>query len=260
MAMFLLQKDDDALEIEEAIIEDLLKRNKYTHEYSTCALKKIDDATNDKMIPVGTIDFVTKYMSKFAYCSHEVPVEIPKYLQTEEFLKRDYKICKWDEIPRHGKFFLKDVGELKKYGNVTDTTYMSIDDLFNYVPKSDFDSTLVLSKEHMYQVSSLLPIQTEYRVYVINNEIVAITNYEGSPLNIPDAKLLQKAVSLIQFNEKWLQSYTIDIAVGKFGTAILEIHNFTSVGLYHALWGSELLYAYVDGINYLKNDNSVKYL
>lgn len=259
MAVFLLQKESNTLEIEEVIIEELLKSNKYLHEYSTCTLKDIDKATNDKMIPVGTIDFVTKYMSKFNYCNNEVPIEIPKYLQTEEFLKRDYKICKWDEIPRHGKFFLKDASELKKYGNITDTTYMGIDDLFNYVPKSKLDSTLALSKEHMYQVSSLLPIQTEYRVYVIDNEIVAITNYEGSPLNTPDIKLLQKAISLIQFNEKWLQSYTIDIAVGRFGTALLEIHNFTSVGLYHALWGSELLYAYVDGINYLKNDNNVKY-
>ena len=160
MAVFLLQKDDNTLEIEEVIIEELLKSNKYLHEYSTCTLKDIDKTTNDKMIPVGTIDFVTKYIRKFNYCNNEVPIEIPKYLQTEEFLKRDYKICKWDEIPRHGKFFLKDVSELKKYGNITDTTYMSIDDLFNYVPKGKFDSTLALSKEHMYQVSSLLPIQT----------------------------------------------------------------------------------------------------
>lgn len=259
MANFILQNDENTLDIEYVILKDLLKRNKYTHEFSEMKLKELDSISNEGLIPIGTIDFVTKYMSKFNYCNNEVPIEIPKYLQTEEFLKRDYKICKWDEIPRHGKFFLKDVSELKKYGNITDTTYMSIDDLFNYVPKSKLDSTLVLSKEHMYQVSSLLPIQTEYRVYVIDNEIVAITNYEGSPLNTPDIKLLQKAISLIQYNEKWLQSYTIDIAVGRFGTALLEIHNFTSVGLYHALWGSELLYAYVDGINYLKNDNNVKY-
>jgi hypothetical protein len=118
----------------------------------------------------------------------------------------------------------------------------------------------VLDNEHLYQVSSLLPIKTEYRVYVIGHDIVAITAYEGSPTNLPDIELLQQAIELIKFNEKELRSYTIDLAVGNFGTAILEIHNFTSVGLYHALWGSDLLYAYVDGINYLKNDNSVKYV
>ena len=260
MATFLLQNDKDTLEIEEIIVKDLLKRNKYTHCYMESSLNKIDDLDCNSYIPVGTIEFVTKYLNKFGYCSHEVPIEIPKYLQTNEFLKRDYSICKWDKIPRQGEFFLKDVSKLKKYGSITNATYNDIDELFNYKPKSTFDATLVLDKNHLYQVSSILPIKTEYRVYVIGHEIIAITPYEGSPLNLPDTKLLQKAVGLIQLNEKWLQSYTIDIAVGNFGTAILEIHNFTSVGLYNALWGSELLYAYVDGINYLKNDNTVKYL
>ena len=260
MANFLLQEDKGTLEIEEIIIEDLLKRNKYTHNYMKISLKNIDNLECNNYIPIGTIDFITKYLKKFNYIDREVPIEIPKYLQTEEFLKRDYKICKWNEIPRQGQFFLKDVSQLKKYGSIINATYTDIDELFNYEPKSTFDATLILDKEHLYQVSSILPIKTEYRVYVIGHEIIAITPYEGSPLNLPDIKLLQKAVELIQLNEKWLQSYTIDIAVGNFGTAILEIHNFTSVGLYHALWGSELLYAYVDGINYLKNDNTVKYI
>ena len=260
MANFLLQNDKGTLEIEEIIIEDLLKRNKYTHSYMKKSLKEINDFEYDNYIPIGTIEFVTKYLSKFDYCSHEIPIEIPKYLQTEEFLKREYKICKWNEIPRHGEFFLKDVSQLKKYGSITNATYIDIDDLFNYKPKSNFDTTLVLDKEHLYQVSSILPIKTEYRVYVMGHEIVAIASYDGSPLNLPDIQLLQKAVGLIQLNEKWLQSYTIDIAVGNFGTAILEIHNFTSIGLYNSLWGSELLYAYISGIDYLKNDNTVKYL
>lgn len=67
MAEFLLQKEGDTLEIEEIIIEELLMNNKYLHKYSTCTLKDIDETTNDKMIPVGTIDFVTKYMRKFNY-------------------------------------------------------------------------------------------------------------------------------------------------------------------------------------------------
>lgn len=260
MADFLLQKDNNTLEIEETLIRDVLNRNKYTHSYSIASIKDIDNLSDDNLVPIGTIEFVTKYLSKFDYCSHEVPVEIPKYLQTEEFLKRDYKICNWNEIPRHGKFFLKDVSELKTYGSVTDTAYTDIDEVFNYKAESKSDYTLALNKEHLYQVSSLLSIDTEYRVYVIGHDIVAITAYEGSPVNLPDIKLLQKAIMMMQFNEKYLRSYTIDIAVGKFGTAILEIHNFTSVGLYHALWGSELAYAYVDGINYLKLDNTVKYV
>lgn len=260
MAKFLLQSDKGTLEIEESIVEDLLSRNKYLHTYEKVSLADIDNIEDSSLIPIGTIDFVTKYLSRFGHYIHEVPIEIPKYLQTEEFLKRKYEIVSWDKIPRTGKFFLKDVSELKNFSGIMNATYTDIDGLFNYVPKSKMDATLVLDKEHLYQVSSILPIKTEYRVYVIGHDIAAITAYEGSPLNLPDVALLQKAIELIKLNEKDLRSYTIDIAVGNFGTAILEIHNFTSVGLYHALWGSDLLYAYVDGINYLKDDNSIKYM
>ena len=72
---------------------------------------------------------------------------------------------------------------------------------------------------------------------------------------LPDIDLIKKAVCLINVNEKWLNSYTIDVMVGKPGTALIEVHNFASVGLYATLWGDNLLWAYKDGIDYLINDN-----
>ena len=48
----------------------------------------------------------------------------------------------------------------------------------------------------------------------------------------------------------------MDLMVSKIkGTAIVEVHNFTSCGLYSTIWGDNLLYAYRDGIDYLINDN-----
>ena len=41
---------------------------------------------------------------------------------------------------------------------------------------------------------------------------------------LPDINLIKKAISLINQNEKYLKSYTIDIMVGEFGTALIEIH------------------------------------
>lgn len=260
MAHFLLQSDDGSLDIEKCIVEDLLKHNKFLHTYELVSLKGLDDVKKENCYPVGTIDFVSKYMRNAYGIESEVPIEIPTYLQTGEFLKRNYFIYKWDEIPRKGEFFLKDVSQLKKFGGIVNTAYESIDDLFNYEPKGKFDSTLVLDKSHFYQVSEVLPIKAEYRVYVLDGEIEQISNYNGSPLYLPDVGLLNKAVSLISRFEKYLKSYTIDIAVGSFGTAILEIHNFASVGLYSTLWGDNLLYGYIDGINYLINDNTIKYL
>ena len=40
------------------------------------------------------------------------------------------------------------------------------------------------------------------------------------------------------------------------GTAITEIHNYTSLGHYSTLFGDNLLYAYRDGIDYLLKHNT----
>lgn len=257
MADFLIQTQGDCLEDEERFIERELKRNRYIHSYNKMTLEEVDKVIEQGKIPVGTIQFVEKYLQNNYGVANENPIEIPKYLRTDEFLKRNYKIVTWENIPRSGKFFLKDVSTLKNFGDMINATYTDIDELFNYVPKTDFDSTLVLDKTHLFQVSQPFNIKSEYRVYVIGGEIEAICNYNGDPTLLPDMNLIKKAVLLINNNEKWLRSYTIDVMVGSTGTAIIEIHNFASVGLYTTQWGSSLLYAYRDGIDYLINDNKV---
>ena len=255
MARFILQSDSISLDIEYMIVEELLKKNKYLHSYKITDTKTLKNIADVDMIPIGDIGFVTEYLNLVYGIKRENPIEIPEYLRTEEFLKRNYRLVSWDKVPRTGTFFLKDVSELKTFGNVINANYTDIDNLFNYVPVNKYDSTLVLNKEHVFQVSSLFNIESEYRVYVIGGKIEVISNYNGDCTLFPDMSLVKKAVGLINHNEKWLKSYTLDIMVGKSGTAIIEVHNFTSVGLYHSLWGDNLLYAYKDGIDYLINDN-----
>ena len=257
MARYLLQSDSNDLDMEYIIIENLLKKNKYVHDYKIIDTKSIMNIATPDDIPVGDIKFVTKWISEAHGVDKENPIEIPEYLRTDEFLKRNYKIVTWDKIPRQGKFFLKDISELKNFGEIINATYTDIDELFNYIPKSKFDNTLVLDKKHLLQVSQPYQILSEYRVYVIDGEIENISNYNGDCTILPDINLINKAVNLINYNEKWLKSYTLDIMVGPKGTAIIEVHNFASVGLYHNLWGNSLLYAYRQGIDYLLNDNKV---
>lgn len=257
MADFIIQTQGGCLEDEERFIERELRRNKYTHSYSKMTLEEVESVREQGKIPVGTIQFVTKYLRNNYGIVNENPIEIPPYLRTDEFLKRLYKIVTWEDIPRKGKFFLKDVTELKNFGEIIDATFTDIDELFNYVPRNELDCTLVLDKTHLFQVSQPFNIKSEYRVYVIGGEIEAICNYNGDPTILPDMQLIKKAVCLINANEKWLRSYTIDVMVGLTGTAIIEVHNFASVGLYTTQWGSSLPYAYRDGIDYLINDNKV---
>lgn len=233
-----------------SILMPLLKRYSCLYPYEICTSGYSSCVDNDDM-PIGEIGFVQDCLSL-----KENPIEIPKYLRTEEFLKRDYKLVSWKDVPRRGRYFLKDVSNLKAYGKVVNAEYEITDELWTYEKKNDWDSTLVLDKNATFLVSSLVNILAEYRVYVFGNDIIEnICCYNGDCTILPDIALIKKAVSLINYNEDYLRAYTIDVAVTTVGTVLLEVHNFTSCGLYSTLWGSSLLSAYRDGILYLRNDN-----
>ena len=255
MSKFLVQSDKDALEFEERLVRNLLRDTKHVHESSNAYFSELDGIAEKGLVPVGTIQFVTKYLQNIYGFEKENPIEIPEYLRTEEFLKRNYSIVAAEDIPRIGTFFLKDVSELKKFGQVITAEYFITDEMFDDAPREKFDLPPAFSKDHLYQVSDVFNIKSEYRVYVIDGDIECVAHYNGDPTLFPDINLIKKAVSLITLNEKWLKSYTIDVMVGPKGTALIEIHNFASVGLYSTIWGTNLLYAYVDGIDYLLNDN-----
>lgn len=259
--MDILLQNDGVLEVEGLIIETLLKNNDYLFKYEKSSLSDLERKQIKKgVVPIGTIDFVTKALNILnPSFSYEQPIEIPKYLQIDEFLKRDYKIGTWKDIPKSGMWFIKDASQLKYFSIYTNMGYFYNEELFDYVPKNELDSTLILHKSSDYVISSPFDIKAEYRVYVINGIIEHISFYNGYALYLPDTKLIQKAVNLINYNEKYLKSYSLDVMVGNKGTAIIEVHNFTSLGLYTPIWDIGLLYAYRDGIDYLLNDNAIKY-
>ena len=246
---FILEKSYNDIEI--SMVREKLDKNSYMYDYSLIDKADIPSyAKRNTDIPVGSIQFVEKYLN-----IKENPIELPSYLRTDEFLKRDYEFVTWDKVPRRGMFFFKDVTNLKAFSKVVNAEFEVYDELWNYERKNEFDNTLVLDKNATYLVSSIFPILSEYRVYVFQGEIDTISLYNGDATILPDMDLIKKAVSLINNNEEYLDSYTIDVMVGKEGTALIEVHNFTSCGLYSTLWGSNLLAAYKDGINYLRKDN-----
>ena len=254
MAHFILQTDSNSLDIEYYIVKELFKKNRYLHSYLEVKTEDIKDLISKESVPIGDIPFVTKWLKQMHGITRENPIEIPKYLRTDEFLKRDYSIVTWDKLPEKGNWFIKDVSQLKTFGETVNCSFCDIKDCFKK-PEHSFSTYLVLDKTHLFQVSELFNVKSEYRVYVLGGNIEAISNYNGDCTLLPDVNLIKKAVALITLNEKWLKSYTIDVMVGPKGTAIIEVHNFASVGLYNTLWGSNLIYAYRDGIDYLINDN-----
>ena len=241
MKKYLIQKDNDKVETQ-LILEQL------SDNYELILGKDIQPVEFG-VIPIGDIDFVAKALEL-----KQTPIEIPTYLQTDEFLKRIYRIGTWKDIPKTGKWFIKDASTLKNFSICANM------DLW-YNPKYfDFQSTtLCLDKESNYVISSPLHIQSEYRVYVVDLQIVNISHYAGDPTILPDIDLIKRATQLINKNEEYLRSYSLDVAVCEQGTAILEVHNFSSIGLYSTSFASDLTTAYEQGIDYLLYDNSIKY-
>ena len=186
------------------------------------------------------------WLDKCCGISHIIPIEIPKCLRTEEFLKREYRVVPFEDIPR-GKYFVKDASRLKKYTFIGDT-----EELFTGREAGFVDRT------HLFQVSEIKEILSEYRVYVIGGKIDSICHYNGRPDLFPDMGLIEKANRTYMAKPDYPGSLTIDVMVTKEGTSLIEFHPFVSCGLYSTLWGDNLLGAYIDGINYVKSQKNWK--
>lgn len=206
-------------------------------------------------IPVGTIDFVESWLLVLHGIDHINPIEVPPALRKDEFLKRDYSIVTKEKIPKTGRFFFKDVSRLKKFSGVVDCDRFFIDGIWEK-RKNDFDNAMHLDPTHLYQVSEAVDILSEYRVYIIDDEVEAIANYNGDPCVFPDVKLIRKMANIYSIQKDCPRAYTMDIAVNERGTFLLEIHPWVSIGLYNSLWSRKLLYAYRDGIQYILDYNT----
>lgn len=247
---FLIQNDITDIEI--TMLLDILNHQKYIHEYELISIKEINNLSGlkyKKAIPVGTINFVELWLDKFYSIEHITPIEIPQILRTEEFLKRKYQILDYDKLPREGYYFIKDASRLKVFSYTG-----NIDIFFENHSPGYFDNSIRLDKTHKYQLSEIVNIKSEYRIYFISGEIQNISNYDGDPKLFPDIKLIEKANLLYSTQKDYPKSYSMDIMITDKGTSIIEIHPFVSIGLYSTLWGANLIYAYRDGIDWIINN------
>lgn len=241
---FIIQDADEShMELENYIIKDLIIRSYGIHDYIILSMDKMillyekGSLPTEKFIPIGSLNFVSKWMElKTGRKGNQIPIEIPPFLQTEYFLKRNYRIISDDEIPNKGKYFLKDVSVLKSY---------------TYAGEMSFVDQKFLCKDHLFLLSEYVNILSEYRVYVVDGNIENICNYNGECSIFPDSLVINDVIVEMKKHSEMPKSYTIDIMVTDRGTSVVEIHNFVSVGLYGCLWSQKLLSAYQDGIDYL---------
>lgn len=242
MARFLLEKNG-SMDLESVLLKESLALS-HAHTFDEVSIDGVPAVSRVGVVPVGSLGFVSKCLNLEYGIKGINPIEVPKYLREDFFLKRKYEIVNYKSIPRKGKFFIKDVSKVKSFnviGNALDVIRAGA------------------SKDSLYLVSGVFDIRSEWRVYVIGGKIANICCYafDRSLLSIdyPDMSVVLGAIGRIGLNEDYLKSYTLDVMVGEAGTAVIEVHNWVSVGLYSTLWGQDLPYAYMDGMYYLLKDN-----
>lgn len=260
--LFLLQKENK-YQLDNQILESLIKNEKYTHEYIPIKMEDFHNAelkTKDRWkqgVPQGTIEFVTEYFRIFWGIDQMNPIEIPPCLRTEEFLKRKYSIVEAKNIPQDGEFFIKDASELKVFSYAGELSRLLYDGIFDE-PKP-YDTSMHMDRNHLYQVSELVNILSESRVYIIDGNIHCIANYNGDPCIFPDTDLIKKADRIYSMQKDYPKSYTMDVMVTDRGTAIVEIHIMFSCGLYQNNLGTSFLYGYRDAKDYtVKHNTKIK--
>lgn len=236
-----LEREHD-LYIDQEILKDLILRNHEMYEemeFKALLFLKEENPRYRRALPLGTIEFVNTYLKKF-YCIPVIyPIEVPNVLRNDYFLKREYRIVDTANVPREGRWFVKDVSRLKSMTYIGDM----------------YDNDQILNNFTTYQVSEIINILAEYRVYVVDGKIYAINYYNGDPCILPDMDLITRANMLWSTQPDYPKSYTMDVAVTPRGTCILECHVTFACGLYTTMLGTNFLQSYHDGLRYLKKYN-----
>lgn len=165
----------------------------------------------EDVVPIGTVEFVLEYLKKYYYIDNIKPLNIPQKLMKPEYLKR------WVHFSNNDKpifnagdkpIFVKDNTKIKGFTNFIEPT--------RGYPSGE------------YLVSEYIDIDSEWRAFVFNNELVGLQNYSGDFTMFPDVTLVEQMIK--DFN--YPHPYTLDIGINNKGTFIIECHDFFSCGLY----------------------------
>ena len=207
-----------------------------------CELEEIPTLTDvNNCIPVGTIEFV------YSFIDHHIqpngsqkirPLNVPHELMFQgERMIRNYEIKSdllrfsavedWihDCVEPNSRVFIKSNDRIKSDIN-------GIHDI------NDIQSRDIIPDGN-YQISSLVNILSEYRVFIYQDMILGIQYYNGDFMVMPDTRSIKNMVDLYVWDYGYGNApvaWTLDVAVinTEFGqqTAVIECHEFFSCGLY----------------------------
>lgn len=163
-------------------------------------------------IPIGSVEFVSEHMRKYHGAGDIRPLNIPEELYpfAKRMVSRVERSEVWKMLFKYNTLFIKDDDKIKGFSDVCNC-----------------NTNLPVCN---YFVSEIINIESEWRGFVRNGELLDIKCYSGNFEVFPNIEEVKKMISSYKDAPP---AYTIDVAVtDKKETVIIECHNFFSCGLY----------------------------
>ncbi|PDZ93952.1 hypothetical protein CON36_36435 [Bacillus cereus] len=181
-------------------------------------------------IPVGSLEFVFQYIEQHHHRDKKSirPINIPHELCIDEFLNRNVYVANKNNISLSGEKFIKSNSEYKSFTDVVTDV--------NVIPDGE------------YLVSDVIDIESEWRAFICQKELVGLKHYAGDFKLFPNTSLIEK---MIHSYTKSPNSYTLDVGINKDGCFVIEVHPFVSCGLYGFADYKRLPLMFTQGYNYM---------
>ena len=211
-----------------ALIEAINYNNWYyntnTYEYilsdttNRPQLNPIQYYSLEHVVPIGTVEFVLEFIKRHHNIDNVRPINIPLELRKPEYTKRwveisEHSIIKGKNIIQHirtSPIFVKDNIKIKGYCNIVQPD--------TQVPQGEF------------LVSEFIDIESEWRAFIYEKQLVGLQNYSDDFTIFPDVQLIRQ---MIEDYKNCPPAYTLDVGINKTkGSFIIEVHSFFSCGLY----------------------------
>ena len=164
---------------------------------------------------VGGVD-----MCRFAFTKMGIKdYDIPCYpLELERFLHRQIEIIKLQDVVKFHLNHLKFVKPVrpKRFQAFTTDNEKAIMSLIN------------LDDHELVYITDPIHFTSEWRVYIDNNKINAICNYNGDPTQFPNVSTINDMIN----SWKGPICYVLDVGLIDNKTILVEFNDFYSIGNY----------------------------
>ena len=156
--------------------------------------------------PVGSVEFVSYYLEKY-FNKQLNPINVPESLY--KYANRRIVIGNEDSYIENEPVFAKSHDKIKRFADTI-----------------DHNTTLPVG---LYQFSDIIDMESEWRCFVYNKELVGLQNYSGEFTLFPDVGSITEMIN--NYNNQPI-AYTLDIGVTGSTTFVVEVHDFFSCALY----------------------------